>query len=95
MEDAENLSREQIQAFLDASQKVRLEGQQRAEVYAWITRTLRQQRYGEQGKPMRGLLLRYVAKMTGRSRTRVTRLVALVGTGTKTLVFYQQRSAAR
>lgn len=76
MQDVGPLSREQIQAFLDASQEVRFQGQRRAEVYAWITRTLRQQRYGEQGKPMRGLLLRYLAKMTGRSRTQVTRLVA-------------------
>jgi len=61
---------------LQASQDVRFEGNQRAEVYGWITRTLRQQRYREQGKKVRGLLLRYVAKMTGLSRTQVTRLVA-------------------
>jgi transposase InsO family protein len=76
MSDAEKLSQEQIQAFLKASQEVRFEGKHRAEVYGWITRTLRQQRYREQGKKMRGLLLRYVAKMTGLSRTQVTRLVA-------------------
>jgi transposase InsO family protein len=76
MSDAEKLSQAQIQAFLKASQEVRFEGKHRAEVYGWITRTLRQQRYREQGKEMRGLLLRYVAKMTGLSRTQVTRLVA-------------------
>ena len=76
MSDAEKLSQVQIQAFLEASQEVRFEGKQRAEVYGWITRTLRQQRYREQGKKIRGLLLRYVAKMTGLSRTQVTRLVA-------------------
>lgn len=76
MQDAEKLNQAQMQAFLEASQEVRFEGKQRAEVYGWITRTLRQQRYREQGKQRRGLLLRYVAKMTGRSRTQVTRLVA-------------------
>jgi transposase InsO family protein len=75
MQDGEKLSREQIQAFLEASQQVRFEGQQRAEVYAWMTRTLRLQGYREQGKKMRGLLKRYVSKMTGLSRTQVTRLV--------------------
>ena len=36
---------------------------------------LQQQRYGEQGKKVRGVLRRFVAKMTGRSRAQTTRLV--------------------
>lgn len=76
MRNAEKLNREQILAFLEASQEVGFEGQGRGEVYAWITETLREQGYRAQGKPMRGLLLRYVRKMTGLSRTQVTRLVA-------------------
>ena len=76
MQDAEKLSRDQIQAFLEASQEVRFEGQRRADVYEWITLMLRRQAYREQGKPMRGLLRRYLSKMTGLSRTQVTRLVA-------------------
>jgi len=76
MKDGEKLSLEQIQAFLDASQEVRFKGQDRKEVYAWIARTLRVQGYREQGKKMRGLLRRYVEKMTGKSRTQVTLLVA-------------------
>ena len=36
MRDGE-LSLEQIQAFLEASQEVHLEGKQRREVYEWIT----------------------------------------------------------
>ncbi len=76
MKDGEKLSLEQIQAFLEASQEVRFEGQERKEVYAWITRSLRAQSYRQQGKKVRGLLRRYVEKMTGRSRTQVTLLVA-------------------
>jgi transposase InsO family protein len=76
MNDGEKVSLEQIQAFLDASPEVRFEGQQRKEVYEWITRTLRTQNYRKQGKKMRGVLRRYVEKMTGRSRTQVTLLVA-------------------
>ena len=75
MQDGEKLSREQIRAFLEASEEVRFEGQRRQEVYDWITRRLRQQGYRTQGKVMRGLLRRYVAKMTGRSRAQVTRLI--------------------
>jgi transposase InsO family protein len=76
MQDGDQQGLEQIQAFLEASQEVRFEGKKRKEVYEWITRTLRRQGYREQGKKRRGLLRRYVAKMTGLSRTQVTRLVA-------------------
>src|ERR1700694_4058156 len=71
----EKLSLEQIRAFLEASEEVRFEGKRRQEVYDWITRLLRQQGYRTQGKVVRGLLRRYVAKMTGRSRAQVTRLI--------------------
>lgn len=76
MSEAGKLSADQIRAFLEASEEHRFRGKQRAEVYEWITRTLRVQEYRKQGKEMRGLLKRYVEKMTGRSRTQVTLLVA-------------------
>ena len=76
MEDGGKQSLEQIRAFLEGSPEVRFKGKQRQEVYAWITQTLRAQQYRKQGKKMRGLLRRYVEKMTGRSRTQVTLLVA-------------------
>jgi len=75
MQDGEKLSLEQIRAFLEASEAVHFEGKRRREVYEWITRLLRQQGYRTQGKVVRGLLRRYVAKMTGRSRAQVTRLI--------------------
>jgi transposase InsO family protein len=76
MSEAGKLSADQIRAFLEGSEEHRFRGKQRAEVYEWITRTLRAQEYRRQGKKMRGLLKRYVEKMTGRSRTQVTLLVA-------------------
>jgi transposase InsO family protein len=75
MKEAETLSLEQIRAFLEASEEVQFQGKRRREVYDWVTRLLRQQSYRKQGKVARGLLRRYVAKMTGRSRAQVTRLV--------------------
>jgi transposase InsO family protein len=75
MQDGEKLSLEQIRAFLEASEEVQFAGQRRQEVYEWITRLLRQQGYRTQGKVVRGLLRSYVAKMTGRSRAQVTRLI--------------------
>ncbi|MGI8745397.1 MAG: hypothetical protein ACR2NN_23050 [Bryobacteraceae bacterium] len=45
MQGGEKLSLEQIQAFLDASQEARFEGQSKTEVYGWVTRTLQQHGY--------------------------------------------------
>jgi transposase InsO family protein len=75
MQDGEKQGPEQIRAFLEASEEVRFEGKRRQEVYDWITRLLRRQSYRTEGKVVRGLLRRYVAKMTGRSRAQVTRLI--------------------
>jgi hypothetical protein len=54
MSEAEKLSREQMEAFLEGSQEHRFRGKDRAEVYARITRTMRVQQYRKQGKAMRG-----------------------------------------
>jgi transposase InsO family protein len=75
MQDAEKLSLEQMRVFLTASEEIQFEGKQRQEVYDWMTRVLRQQGYRNQGKVVRGLLRRYLAKMTGLSRAQVTRLI--------------------
>ena len=75
MQGGEKLSLEQIRAFLEGSEEVSFEGKGLGEVYEWIRRLLREHGYRNQGKVVRGLLGRYVAKMTGRSRAQVTRLV--------------------
>jgi IS30 family transposase len=75
MEAAERLSLEQIRAFLDASDGVGFEAKNRKELYAWVNGTLREQGYDRLGRRSRGLVRRYVAKMTGLSRAQVTRLI--------------------
>ena len=97
MQNAEKLSREEIEALLEASQGIEFEGKDRAEMYRWITRTLAEQRYREQGKPMRGLLLRYIGKLTGLSRTQVTRLVGqyMEHSEVKQAVYHRHRFASR
>ena len=52
------MSLEEIQAFLEASEPVRFEGKNRREVYDWVTRTLKQQRYEQCGREAKGLLRR-------------------------------------
>jgi transposase InsO family protein len=73
----ERLSLEQIRAFLAASEEVGFRGKNREEVYAFVHQTLRQQRYEDLGRSERGLVRRYVAKMTGLSRAQSTRLLTM------------------
>jgi transposase InsO family protein len=74
---SERLSLEQIQAFLEGSGEVGFKGQNREEVYGWVNQTLRQQRYEELKRSGRGLVRRYVEKMTGLSRAQTTRLITV------------------
>src|ERR1039458_3564431 len=76
MDDAEKLSLEAIGRFVVASEEVRFEAEDRQQLYSWVERVLVGQGYAEQGKMARGLLRRYIEKMTGLSRAQVTRLIA-------------------
>jgi len=75
VQDGKKLSLEQIRQFLEASEPIRFQGKGRAEIYAWVARTLRQQSYAQQGRAAKGLLRQYLAKMSGLSRAQVTRLI--------------------
>ena len=69
------MSLEQIRAFGEASGPVQFAGLSREEIYRWVERTLRAQDYGRLNRPEKGLVRRYVAKMTGLSRAQLTRLI--------------------
>ena len=73
--ETEKLSLQQIERFLAAAKEVRFEANERNQVYGWIERLLCQPEYMQQGRRARGLLRRYIAKMTGFSRAQGTRLV--------------------
>ena len=81
MEDAEKMSLEQIQAFLGASGEVQFRARVREELYVWVERVLRAQDYPRQGRAAKGLLRRYVAKLTGLSRAQTGRLIRLYQQG--------------
>ena len=75
MHEAEKLSLEAICRFVEASEEIRFESADRSQVYGWIERLLVGQEYVAQGKAARGLVRRYIEKMTGLSRAQVTRLI--------------------
>lgn len=81
MQAGERLSLDQIRAFLGATDGVGFEGWNRNEVYHWVNQTLRQQVYEELKRSGRGLVRRYVEKMTGLSRAQTTRLITVYLSG--------------
>lgn len=97
MREAEQLSLEGIRALLEASEGVQFEGKRRQEVYDWMTCLMRRQGYRNHGKPARGLLRRYMEKMTGLSRAQVTRLVGryLKNSEVKEAVYRRNRFTSR
>lgn len=76
MQEIENPSLEQVRAFLETSQDVRFHAEGRADIYAWVDRTLKQQNYAKASREAKGLMRRYLIKMTGLSRAQVTRLIS-------------------
>jgi transposase InsO family protein len=77
MQAGERLSLEEIRAFLEASEGLGFEGRVREEVYEWVNQTLRQIRYQDLKRSGRGLVRRYVGKMTGLGRAQTTRLLGM------------------
>jgi hypothetical protein len=78
MQNAESLSHEQVREFLRSSREVEFAGCRRAEIYAWVERTLVAQRYGSLGKPARGLIREgvYVRRQSPPLRARHAREAA-------------------
>jgi transposase InsO family protein len=73
----EPMSLEEIRAFLTASDELGFKGRKGEEVYDWVDETLRQQGYQGLKRSGRGLVRRYVEKMTGLSRAQTSRLIGM------------------
>jgi hypothetical protein len=71
--ESEKQSLQEIEPFLLAATEIRFEASQREEGYGWVERLLCQEEHGRQGRRARGLLRRYVGKMTGLSFSQVVR----------------------
>ena len=95
MDDSEATSLEQIRAFLAGSNPVQFSGQQREEVYVWVEKTLVRHQYASLDRPGKGLVRRYLARMTGFSWAQVTRLITgYRRTGRVKAVVYQRTKFA-
>ena len=66
---------EQVAAFVEASAPVEFQPLDRDGAYAFVARTLTQLGYRVLDKPSKALVKRYLAKTTGYSRAKLTRLI--------------------
>jgi hypothetical protein len=73
------MSLDEIRVFLKASAAVHFEGEEKEDVYAWVSGCLGEQNWDALGRTARGLLRRYMEKMTGLSRAQITRLITRYG----------------
>ena len=97
MDGSEKMSLEEIQAFLAGAAPVVFTGHGRAGRYGFVERALREHDYVRVPRAAKGLLRRYVAKMTGLSRAQVARLIGgYLATGeVKPRVYQRRKFAAR
>ena len=65
----------ELEALLASSDVLTFKGGSREETYAWIERTLRSYKYRSRPRLEKGVLRRYMRKMTGISNSQLTRLI--------------------
>ena len=93
---AEALSLAAMGRFVLASEEIRFEAEDRQQLYNWVAQVLIGQSYALLGKAARGLVRRYIEKMTGLSRAQVTRLIALyTASGQVQMTVYRRRRFAQ
>lgn len=74
MNDQQLTNLSDIQAFLTGNLDITFKFADKQEAYGWVESTLKRFRYHQQGKSDKGLLKRYIRKVTGYSRAQLTRL---------------------
>ncbi len=75
MNDRDIQTLDQVRAFLEGTEPVEFEVRGKAERYAWIEHTLGRFRYRQLARAERGVILRFLQRVSGLSRAQVTRLV--------------------
>jgi transposase InsO family protein len=76
MKNGEHLSLEQMWAFLDGNEEIAFRAPNRKDLYEWTQATLCAQDYMSLHRSSKGLVKRYISKLTGLSRAQLTRLIA-------------------
>ena len=75
MQNLERLSLAEMREFIDGSRTVAFAAQGREKIYGFLERILNTQQYRRLTRGRRGIVRRFLAKVTGLSRAQVTRLI--------------------
>ena len=75
MQNAQRLTLDEMREFVAASSSLRFGGTRREEIYGFVERSLQAQRYVRLSKKEKGVVRRYLAKISGRSLPQITRLI--------------------
>lgn len=75
MDDSHMLSIAQIREFLQLSEVVKFEGVSLTEKYQWTDKVLTRFKYSQLKKKEKGSVRKYIMKMTGISKSQLTRLI--------------------
>jgi IS30 family transposase len=76
MQNIERLSLAEMKEFVEGSRKVRFAAEERGAIYGFMEAVLKAQQYRRLRKGQRGIVRRFLGKVTGLSRAQLTRLVA-------------------
>jgi hypothetical protein len=75
MQNAHRLTLAEMGRFVAASSSLTFSGAGREEIYGFVERTLQAQQYLQLSKKDKGVVRRYLAKVSGRSLAQITRLI--------------------
>ena len=76
MDDGQLQTIEQVRQFLEGSEAVEFRGLTAQEKYCWIEEVLIRFKYHRLKRGEKGVIRRYIEKVTGYSRSQVSRLIA-------------------
>jgi hypothetical protein len=75
MENWERLTLDEMEAFVENNRRVRFRAKTQEETYRTIEAVLKEQGYRKLSKGQKGVVRKYLAKITGLSRAQMTRLI--------------------
>jgi hypothetical protein len=73
MQDPEEMTLQQKKALVESNRAIRFSMDGREAVYHLLARVLKNQHYGEQSREQRGIVRRFLVKVSGWSRAQITR----------------------
>jgi transposase InsO family protein len=75
MQKLEGMTLEEMREFVESNRKLRFEAEDRPALYGLVERVLKVQRYGKLKKSERGVVRRFLVRVSGLSRAQMTRLI--------------------